>query len=68
MTGRYSRPRVEERVFLFVDLEGSTFAAERLGPQRFLSLLDTIAFDMADAVLEGGGTIHRYVGDELIVT
>ena len=68
VTGRYHRPRIEERVFLFVDLQGSTAAAERLGPQRFLTLLDRIAFDVADAVLEAGGEIHAYVGDEVIVT
>ncbi len=68
VTGRYHRPHVEERVFLFVDLQGSTAAAERLGPERFISLLDRIAFDVADAVLEAGGEIHAYVGDEVIVT
>jgi len=68
VTGRYHRPHVEERVFLFVDLQGSTAAAERLGPERFLTLLDRIAFDVADAVLEAGGEIHAYVGDEVIVT
>lgn len=68
VTGRYHRPRLEERVFLFLDLEGSTAAAERLGPERFLTLLDAISYDIADAVLEAGGEIHRYVGDEVIVT
>ena len=68
LTGRYHRPHVEERVFLFLDLQGSTAAAERLGPERFLTLLDRIAFDVADAVLEAGGEIHAYVGDEVIVT
>ena len=69
VTGRYHRPRIEERVFLFVDLQGSTAAAERLGPERFLrALLDRVAFDMADPILECAGDIHAYVGDELIVT
>jgi len=68
VTGRYHQPRIEERVFLFLDLQGSTAAAERLGPERFLMLLDRIAFDVADAVLEAGGEIHAYVGDEVIVT
>ena len=31
VTGRYHQPRVEERVFLFIDMEGSTGFAERLG-------------------------------------
>lgn len=68
VTGRYHRPRLEERVFLFMDLVGSTTAAERLGPLRFHALLDRIAFDIADAVVEYRGEIYRYVGDEVIVT
>lgn len=68
VTGRYHRPRLEERVFLFMDLVDSTTIAERLGPLRFHGLLDRIAFDVADAVATDHGEIHRYVGDEIIVT
>jgi adenylate cyclase len=32
ITGYYHRPRLEQRVFLFIDIEGSTALAERLGP------------------------------------
>ena len=35
VTGRYYRPRLEERVFLFLDMEGSTGSAERLGSLAF---------------------------------
>lgn len=31
VAGRYHRPTAEERIFLFLDLEGSTTLAERLG-------------------------------------
>ena len=31
VAGRYRRPRVEERVLLFIDMESSTAIAERLG-------------------------------------
>jgi len=68
VTGRYHQPKVEERVFLFMDLVDSTTTAERLGPLRFHALLDRIAFDVADAVATFRGEIHRYVGDEVIVT
>lgn len=68
VTGRYHRPRLEERVFLFMDLVNSTTIAEHLGPLRFHGLLDRIAFDVADAVATYHGEIHRYVGDEIIVT
>jgi adenylate cyclase len=66
--GRYSRPREEERIFLFLDLVGSTSLAETLGGVRFLELLNQILDDIADPILEHRGEIHKYVGDEVIVT
>lgn len=68
LTGRYHRPRLEERVVLFADLRGSTGLAERLGEARFLEFLNRLVHDLTDAVLESGGEIYRYVGDEVIVT
>ena len=35
ITGRYHKPRLEERILLFIDMEGSTGLAERLGPLAF---------------------------------
>jgi adenylate cyclase len=35
VAGRYHRPTPEQRVFLFLDLEGSTALAERLGSARY---------------------------------
>ena len=68
VAGRYHHPREERRAVLFIDLEGSTAAAERIGPVRFMELLDRFVTDV-DAAAEGsGGHIHRYVGDEVILT
>jgi NhaP-type Na+/H+ or K+/H+ antiporter len=36
VAGRYRRPRVEDRVLLFIDMESSTVIAERLGEAGFL--------------------------------
>lgn len=66
--GRYHRPRAEERLFLFVDVVGSTAIAERLGPlamHRFLGRVFTAA---ADPVADHGGEIYQYVGDEIVVS
>lgn len=68
ITGRYRQPRQEERAVLFLDLAGSTGIAERLGDVRFHAFLDTIFSDCTDAILDSGGEIYRYVGDEIIVT
>jgi adenylate cyclase len=66
--GRYHRPREEERIFLFLDLVGSTALAERIGGVRFLELLNQVYGDIAEAITEHRGAIHKYVGDEVIVT
>ena len=35
VTGRYNRPREEERVLLFADIKGSTSIAERIGNRLY---------------------------------
>lgn len=68
VTGRYHRPREEERIFMFVDIAASTGIAERIGNLRFHALLSRFFADLTTPVVENGGTIYRYVGDEMIVT
>jgi len=68
VTGRYHRPRQERRIVLFMDLVGSTTLAERLGDLAFHGFLNQVFYDVSDPVLETGGEIYRYVGDEVIVT
>jgi adenylate cyclase len=67
-TGRYHRPREEERIVLFLDVKGSTRLAERLGDKQFHRFLNRVFFDVSDPVAEAGGEIYRYVGDEIIAT
>lgn len=68
LTGRYVRPRRELRAFLLIDMKNSTGVAERLGALRFHELLNDFFRDIAEAALECGGEIHKYVGDEVIIT
>lgn len=68
ITGRYYRPRLESRVFLFLDMEGSTGLAERLGPLDFHRLLNWFVLDLTEPIVAARGEIHRYIGDELIAT
>jgi adenylate cyclase len=68
VTGRYYRPRLEERIFLFIDIEGSTTLAERLGELSFHRLVSRFVVDVAAPIVAAHGEIHRYVGDELIAT
>ena len=68
VAGRYHQPRIEERVLLFIDMESSTRIAERLGEVRFLVFLNRFIADVSEAIIGERGEIHKYVGDELIVT
>jgi adenylate cyclase len=68
VTGRYWAPRLETRVFLFIDMEGSTGLAERLGPLAFHRLVNRFIDDLTQPIVVARGEIHRYVGDELIAT
>jgi adenylate cyclase len=66
--GRYHRPREETRVFLLIDLRGSTQIAERLGNLRYHSFLRRFIGDVTASVTRYHGEVHRYVGDEVILT
>jgi adenylate cyclase len=68
LSGAYHKPREEERVFLFIDLVGSTGIAERIGAIKFHALLDKFFYDLTDPVLAEKGEIHKYVGDEVIIS
>jgi adenylate cyclase len=66
--GVYHRPTAEERIFLFLDLQGSTQLAERLGSARYFELLRRFVDDLTDPVLEAEGEIYQYAGDEVVIT
>jgi adenylate cyclase len=68
LTGRYVQPKREQKAFLLIDMKDSTGLAERLGPIRFHALLNDFFHDIADAALECEAEIHKYVGDEAILT
>ena len=68
LTGRYVHPKREQRVFLLIDMKDSTGLAERLGPIRFHELLNEFFRNVSEAALESRAEIHKYVGDEVILT
>ena len=68
IAGRYRRPRIEERALLFIDMESSTALAERLGETSFLDFLNRFVADVTQSLVAQCGVIHKYVGDEIIVT
>lgn len=67
-TGRYRRPQLERRCFVFVDLIDSTPTALRLGPLEFTHFKHDFFSDLAEPLLVTGGHIVQYVGDEVMLT
>lgn len=58
-----------ERVILtviFADLRGSTEWAERTEPEELVNSLNAYLGQMTDVILEYGGTLDKFVGDEVI--
>ena len=66
--GRYLRPVRENRIFMFLDLVGSTALSEKLGDIGVQDMITNFFFDIAEPIAEHGGEIHRYVGDQIVVT
>jgi adenylate cyclase len=68
LTGRYHRPREEDRIFLFLDLKGSTTIAERLGHSRYSQFIRHCFHDLTESVLLFQAQIYQFVGDEVVLT
>lgn len=66
--GRYHRPREEIRVFLLIDVRGSTQIAALLGNLRYHDFLKRFISDVTASVVRHRGDVYRYVGDEVILT
>ena len=68
MLGKYRKPRVEEKVFMFMDLRSSTTIAESLGHLQYSSFIRD-SFDDINSVLRAYNTqVYQYVGDEVVLT
>lgn len=65
--GKYHHPVVVERIFIFLDMKASTTIAENLGHVGYFDLLKDYFFNLSVAVIDYGGTIYQYDGDEMII-
>jgi adenylate cyclase len=68
LLGKYHIPREEERIFMFLDIKGSTTLAEVLGHVPYFKFLNQYYVDISKAIIETGGEIYQYVGDEVVIT
>ncbi|MGI9549982.1 MAG: adenylate/guanylate cyclase domain-containing protein [Aurantibacter sp.] len=68
LLGKYFHPRREERIFMFLDLRGSTTIAEKLGEARYFNFLKDVFRDVTPGILNSKGEIYQYVGDEIVIS
>jgi class 3 adenylate cyclase len=68
LRGRYYQPRVEERIFMFLDMRDSTTLAEELGDLRFSALVRDFFDDLSSPIVESYGEVSHYIGDEAGLT
>ncbi|MEM9053219.1 MAG: adenylate/guanylate cyclase domain-containing protein [Bacteroidota bacterium] len=66
--GDYHQPKVEERVFMFLDMRSSTVIAEKLGNTTYFNLIQEVFIDLTDPIISKRGEIYQYVGDEVIIS
>ncbi|MBV9568903.1 MAG: adenylate/guanylate cyclase domain-containing protein [Hyphomicrobiales bacterium] len=66
--GTYHRPVREELIVMFLDIASSTRLAEEMGELRVHDLITRFFFDIDEPISDHGGTVHAYVGDEVIIT
>jgi len=66
--GTYHKPKDELRIFMFLDLKGSTSIAERMGHNLYSRLIQDCFHELTDIVIAHKAEIYQYVGDEVVLT
>jgi adenylate cyclase len=67
LIGKYSKPKKENRLFMFMDLRGSTAIAEKLGHDKYSELMQSCFHDLTNVVIKYNASIYQYVGDEVVL-
>lgn len=68
LAGKYLKPKIENRIVMFIDLKDSTPIAEKLGHEQYFLFIRDFIFHVSMALIEHGGIIYQYVGDEIVVS
>ena len=68
LLGKYRKPRVEERVFMFMDLKSSTSYAEKLGHIQYSRMIQNCFRDVNKVLPNYFAEVYQYVGDEVVLT
>jgi len=68
ISGKYHKPRLEKRMFMFIDLTSSTAIAEKLGPVDYHKFINKYFFDIDEVIVSNKADVYQYVGDEVIIS
>ena len=68
LTGKYFKPREEERIFLFMDLKSSTNIAEKLGHSLYSQFIQDCYRLLTKPIQKTSGEIYQYIGDEVVIS
>jgi len=68
LVGRYHKPKVEERIFMFLDMKSSTTIAENIGHVKYFEMLREYYSDLTQSIIDHSGEIYQYVGDEIVIS
>ena len=68
LRGKYNKPVIENRIFVFLDINDATTIAEKLGHTRYFRLLRDFFADITIPMLANSGEIYQYVGDEVVLS
>lgn len=68
LIGKYRQANEESRIFLFMDLKGSTTIAENLGHKKYSELIQECYLDLTQVALQFESEIYQYVGDEVVMS
>lgn len=68
MMGYYQKPREENMIFMFLDLQSSTTFAEKLGHKRYSYFIQDCFKCVSNSLLATSGRVYQFVGDEVVVS
>ena len=68
MRGKYLNPKIEDRIFIFLDINNATTIAEKLGHTKYFRLLRDFFAEITVPLLANSGEIYQYVGDEVVLS
>ena len=66
--GKYHRPIIEDRIFMFLDMKSSTTIAEELGHVRYFNMLKDYFSTISPKTVDYFAEIYQYVGDEIVLS